>query len=182
MRVQRTAIPAVVIIEPLVFEDERGYFMEAFNAQRYAEQGLTGEFVQDNRSGSRQGVLRGLHYQIRQPQAKLVQVITGEVFDVAVDLRRSSDTFGHWVGVELSATNRRQLWIPPGLAHGFYTVSESAEVTYKVTDYYAPDWERTLLWNDPDIGIKWPLLDGQSPILSEKDAQGVPLSEAETYA
>lgn len=181
MEVQRTSLPGVLIVEPQVFEDERGYFMEAFNADRYAEEGMAGDFVQDNHSGSRQGVLRGLHYQIRRPQAKLVQVTAGEIFDVAVDLRRSSDTFGQWVGVELSAGNRRQLWIPPGFAHGFYTLSEWAEVSYKVTDYYAPEWERTLLWNDPEVGIDWPLIDGQPPIISKKDAEGVPLSEAETY-
>ncbi len=181
MNIQHTKLSGVLIVEPQVFQDDRGYFMEAFNARRFAEEGLEQAFVQDNHSGSQQGVLRGLHYQIRQPQAKLVRVVAGEVFDVAVDLRRSSETFGEWVGLKLSAANRRQLWIPAGFAHGFYTLSEWADVIYKVTDYYAPEHDRTLLWNDPDVGIEWPLLDGRPPILSEKDAEGVPLSKAETY-
>lgn len=174
-------IPEVIRIEPEVFGDARGFFMETFHARRFADAGVNYLFVQDNHSGSRQGSLRGLHYQIRQPQGKLVRVIAGEVFDVAVDLRRSSPWFSRWVGCILSAENKSQLWIPPGFAHGFYVLSEWAEVVYKVTDYYAPEWERTLLWNDSDLGIDWPLLAGLPPIVSTKDAQGNPLRTAETY-
>jgi len=174
-------IPEVIRIEPEVFGDARGFFMETFHARHFADAGVDYPFVQDNHSGSRRGSLRGLHYQIRQPQGKLVRVIAGEVFDVAVDLRRSSPWFSRWVGCTLSAENKRQLWIPPGFAHGFYVLSEWAEVVYKVTDYYAPEWERTLLWNDPDLGIDWPLLAGPLPIVSTKDAQGKPLKTAETY-
>ncbi len=181
MQFMPASIPDIILIQPQVFGDERGFFMETYRAQRFAEQGMAFNFVQDNHSGSRQGTLRGLHYQIRQPQGKLVRVVVGEIFDVAVDLRRKSPTFGHWVGVTLSAQNKLQVWIPPGFAHGFYVLSEWAEVVYKTTDYYAPQWERTLLWNDPDVDIQWPLLNGQFPLISPKDAQGKPLREAEIF-
>jgi dTDP-4-dehydrorhamnose 3,5-epimerase len=181
MQFTPTAIPDVVVIEPRVFQDDRGFFLETFQAQKYEPIGVHSPMVQDNHSGSRRGVLRGLHYQIRCPQGKLVSVAAGEVFDVAVDLRRSSPTFGRWVGVTLSAQNRRQLWIPPGFAHGFYAVAEWAEVCYKVTDYYNPACERTLIWNDPDISVRWPLPEGTAPLLSPKDAQGSPFSRAETF-
>lgn len=176
----KTAIPEVILIEPKVFRDERGFFLESYQKQRFAEQGIRAEFVQDNHSKSVHGVLRGLHYQIRQPQGKLVRVIAGEIFDVAVDIRRNSPTFGQWVGDYLSAENQRMIWIPPGFAHGFFVTSPEAEVLYKATDYYAPEWERTIVWNDPTIQINWPI--GKTlPILSAKDANGKPLSEAETY-
>ena len=155
--------------------------METFQADKYAKQGIPGEFVQDNHSGSMRGVLRGLHYQIRQVQGKLVQVVVGEIFDVAVDIRRSSHTFGKWIGQRLSVENKLQLWIPPGFAHGFYVLSDWAEVIYKATNFYAPGWERTILWNDSEIGIDWPLIDGKLPILSEKDSQGERLQEAEIF-
>ena len=142
---------------------------------------MSAEFVQDNHSGSARGVLRGMHYQIRQPQGKLVRLVVGEIFDVAVDLRRSSSSFGRWVGARLSAEGRDQLWIPPGFAHGFYVLSAWAEVLYKATDYYAPEWERCLLWNDPRVGVEWPISEEAPPILSEKDSQGAPLSQAEAY-
>ncbi len=176
-----TAIPEVLSIEPRVFQDDRGFFLETYQAQKYAAAGIAQPMVQDNHSGSRQGVLRGLHYQIHNPQGKLVRVVAGEIFDVAVDLRRSSPTFGQWVGVTLSAKNHRQLWIPAGFAHGFYTVSEWAEIVYKVTDYYDPKSERTVMWNDPQIGIRWPLRDGVPPLLSPKDAQGLPLAKADSF-
>jgi dTDP-4-dehydrorhamnose 3,5-epimerase len=176
-----TAIPDVICIRPKVFEDERGYFMETFRAQLFAEEGIQYTFVQDNHSSSRQGVLRGLHYQIHQAQGKLVRVILGEVFDVAVDLRRSSPTFGRWVAENLSGGNKKMIWIPPGFAHGFYVISEQAEVAYKTTEYYAPEWDRVLMWNDPKVGITWPLINGTSPELSERDSQGVHLAEVEVY-
>ncbi|MFM8322196.1 MAG: dTDP-4-dehydrorhamnose 3,5-epimerase [Chloroflexota bacterium] len=181
MQFLSTSIPGVIVIEPRLFGDERGYFMETYQAQRFAEAGIPDLFVQDNHSGSRQGILRGLHYQIRQPQGKLVRVVAGEVYDVVVDIRSSSPTFGCWVGETLSVGNRRQVWAPPGMAHGFYVVSEWAEVVYKTTDYYAPQWERTLQWNDPALGIPWPLVDAQPPILSAKDAVGLPLDQAELF-
>jgi dTDP-4-dehydrorhamnose 3,5-epimerase len=181
MQITPLAIPDVILIEPKVFQDDRGFFLETFQAEKYRSVGITIPLVQDNHSGSREGVLRGLHYQIRKPQGKLVSAIVGEVFDVAVDLRRSSPTFGRWVGATLSSQNHRQLWVPPGFAHGFYVLSEWAEITYKVTDFYDPQGERTLIWNDPQVGIDWPLPDGQKPILSPKDAQGKPLSEAELF-
>jgi dTDP-4-dehydrorhamnose 3,5-epimerase len=174
-------IPDIVIVEPKVFGDERGFFMETYREELFAQAGIRARFVQDNHSGSRQGVLRGLHYQIKQPQGKLVRVIVGEVFDVAVDLRRSSPTFGRWLGVHLSAQNRRQVWVPPGFAHGFYVLSDWAELFYKTTDYYAPQWERTLLWNDPSVGIDWPLLPGMPPALSQKDLHGSTLGQAELF-
>jgi dTDP-4-dehydrorhamnose 3,5-epimerase len=176
-----TAIPDVKLITPQVFGDERGFFMETYRASLFEAAGLPHQFVQDNHSGSRRGALRGLHYQIHQSQGKLVRVVAGEVFDVVVDIRRSSPTFGKWVGVSLSAQNRLLLWIPTGFAHGFYVTSEWAEIVYKATDYYAPHWERTLLWNDPDISIAWPLLSGEQPTLSAKDAQGKRIGEADLF-
>jgi len=181
MEFSPTSISDLLLIQPEVYGDGRGFFMETYRAQRFIEAGIPVNFVQDNHSGSRQGILRGLHYQVRQPQGKLVRVVAGEVYDVVVDLRRRSPTFGHWEGTVLSAENKRQLWIPAGLAHGFYVLSPWAEVVYKATDYYAPQWERTLLWNDPDLGIVWPLIDGQPPLLSDKDSQGKLLKEAEVY-
>lgn len=180
MQTKTTAIPDLLLIEPTVFGDDRGFFYESYNRQRFAEMtGVTCEFVQDNHSKSAKGVLRGLHYQIKQPQGKLVRVTSGEVFDVAVDLRKSSATFGKWVGTVLSAVNNRQLWIPEGFAHGFMVLSEHAEFLYKTTDYWAPEFERSLLWNDPAIGIDWPL-DGE-PLLSGKDKTGTLLANAEVY-
>lgn len=181
MKAIPTAIPEVIVLEPKVFGDERGFFYESFNARRFAE--LTGvqvEFVQDNHSKSARNVLRGLHYQIQQPQGKLVRVTAGAVFDVAVDLRRASPTFGRWVGYELSAENQRQMWIPAGFAHGFVVTSTSAEFLYKTTDYWAPQHERSLLWSDPALGIVWPF-DGE-PVLSGKDQQAPVLAEAEVFA
>ena len=179
MRATPTAIPDVLIIEPKVFGDERGFFFESFNACAFAQAtGLDVAFVQDNHSKSAKSVLRGLHYQLPpKAQGKLVRVVQGEVFDVAVDLRKGSKTFGHWVGQILSAQNKQQLWIPTGLAHGFLTLSDSAEFLYKTTDYYSPEHERSLLWNDPALAIDWPL-DG-SPILAAKDAAAKPFAEAE---
>ncbi|EHY77363.1 dTDP-4-dehydrorhamnose 3,5-epimerase [Stutzerimonas stutzeri ATCC 14405 = CCUG 16156] len=181
MKIIETSIPDVLIIEPKVFGDERGFFYESFNAAAFeAATGLRRQFVQDNHSKSQRGVLRGLHYQIQQPQGKLVRVVAGEVFDVAVDLRKSSPSFGRWVGTRLSAQNQRQLWIPEGFAHGFVVLSESAEFLYKTTDYYAPEHERSLLWNDPELGIEWPF--DEPPQLSAKDQAGKCLSDAELFA
>lgn len=180
MQFKPTSIPDVVLIEPEVFGDRRGFFMEVWHRRKFAEAGIDVDFVQDNHSRSVKGTLRGLHYQIRQPQGKLVRVIAGEVFDVAVDLRRNSPTFGRWVGEYLSAENKRLLWLPPGFAHGFYVVSDSAEFMYLCTDYYAPEYERTLLWNDPEVGVEWPV-EGREPVLSGKDRLGVRLREAELY-
>ena len=174
-----TTIPDVLLVKPNIFEDPRGFFLETYRENRFAEAGITQKFVQENHSASERGVLRGLHYQIRQPQGKLVRVIAGEIFDVAVDIRRSSPTFGQWVSIVLSAENKFQMWIPAGFAHGFYVLSECAEVTYKVTDYYAPEWDRSLLWNDPQIGIAWPLT--AAPILSSKDINAKKMSEAELF-
>lgn len=181
MKFTTTSIPIVILIEPKVLSDERGFFFETYRAERFANAGINANFVQDNHSRSKQGTLRGLHYQIRQAQGKLVRVVSGEIFDVAVDLRKSSPTFGKWVGTYLSSENKLQTWIPAGFAHGFYVVGEWAEVLYKASDYYAPQWERTLLWNDPTLNIEWPLIDGKAPIISKKDAQGLPLSQAELY-
>lgn len=181
MRFIPTSIPDIILIEPKVFGDARGFFLETYQAQRFAEAGIPANFVQDNHSGSRQGTLRGLHYQIQQAQGKLVRVIAGEIYDVAVDLRRSSPTFGRWIGVTLTAENKQQLWVPPGFGHGFYVLSEWAEIHYKATDYYAPQWERTILWDDPALGIPWPLIEDQAVLLSPKDAQGSHLAEAELY-
>ncbi|OZI33580.1 dTDP-4-dehydrorhamnose 3,5-epimerase [Bordetella genomosp. 5] len=181
MQAIRQQIPDVVLFEPKVFGDDRGFFFESFNQQQFESlTGLKTQFVQDNHSRSAHGVLRGLHYQMQQPQGKLVRVTSGEVFDVAVDLRRSSPTFGQWVGVHLSAQNKRQLWVPEGFAHGFVVLSESAEFLYKTTNYYAPQHERSILWNDPDLAIEWPI--STDPILSAKDQQGVLLKDADTYA
>jgi dTDP-4-dehydrorhamnose 3,5-epimerase len=179
MIVTSTAIPDVKLVEPKVFGDSRGFFFESWNRRALAAAGLDVDFVQDNHSRSRRGVLRGLHYQVERPQGKLVRVVAGEVFDVAVDLRRSSPTFGRWVGAMLSADNRRMFWVPPGFAHGFIVVSDSADFLYKTTDYWFPEHERTLLWNDPAVGIVWPF-DG-APTLAPKDAAGTPLASAPTY-
>lgn len=178
MKVTPTRIPDVLVIEPKLFGDARGFFLESFNqAAFHAGTGLDVTFVQDNHSRSTRGVLRGLHYQLHQPQGKLVRVVRGAVFDVAVDIRRGSPTFGLWAGTELSEDNHRQLWIPPGLAHGFLVLSESADFLYKTTAYYAPQHERAIVWNDPDIGIEWPL--AESPLLSSKDQQAKRLRDAE---
>ncbi|MRV74523.1 dTDP-4-dehydrorhamnose 3,5-epimerase [Duganella sp. FT92W] len=180
MNVIKTPLEGLLVIEPTVYGDQRGFFYESFNAQRFAEQtGVNVQFVQDNHSRSAKGVLRGLHYQIQQAQGKLVRVTTGSVFDVAVDLRKSSPTFGQWYGLELSAENRLQSWIPAGFAHGFVVTSDVAEFLYKTTDYYAPAYERSVIWNDPAIGIDWPL--DVEPLLSAKDKAGVPLAQAEVF-
>jgi dTDP-4-dehydrorhamnose 3,5-epimerase len=176
-----TTLPDVITIEPQVFGDARGFNLETYHAERFTAAGISAHFVQDNHSGSCRGALRGLHYQIQQAQGKLVRVVVGEIFDVAVDIRRSSPTFGQWIGLRLSAENKLQIWIPPGFAHGFYTLSDWAEVIYKCTDTYAPQWERTLLWNDPDLAIPWPLLDGGLAIVSARDARGLPLKQAEIF-
>jgi dTDP-4-dehydrorhamnose 3,5-epimerase len=181
MNILETALPGVLIIEPRVFGDERGFFMETWNAEAFRAAGLDLSFVQDNHSRSSAGVLRGLHYQLTRPQGKLVRVTAGAVYDVAVDLRRSSAHFGRWVGVELSAENKRMLWVPPGFAHGFLTLSDGTDFLYKCTNLYAPADERCVAWNDAEIGIEWPL--GRLvPQLSAKDRQGVPLAQAEVYA
>lgn len=181
MKITPTAIAGVLILEPRVFGDERGFFMESFNAKAFAAAvGREVPFVQDNHSRSSRGVLRGLHYQIRQPQGKLVRVTAGAVFDVAVDLRRGSPRFGRWVGVELSADNFRQLWVPPGFGHGFLVLSDSADFMYKTTDYYAPEHERCVRWDDPTVGIAWPET-GVAPVLSAKDRAGPPLRDAEVF-
>ena len=180
MQVIQTAIPEVLILEPQVYGDERGFFFESFNEQKFeALTGVKTDFVQDNHSRSAANVLRGLHYQIQQPQGKLVRVVAGEVFDVAVDLRRQSATFGKWVGVNLSAENKRQLWVPTGFAHGFLVLKEGTEFLYKTTDYYAPQHERCIRWNDPEIGIEWPL--AADPILSAKDQLALDFSQAEVF-
>jgi len=181
MNVIRTAIPEVVLIEPKVFGDARGFFFESFNQKAFNDAtGTNHQFVQDNHSRSAQGVLRGLHYQIQQPQGKLVRVVRGAVIDVAVDIRKSSPTFGQWVAEELSEDNHRQLWVPPGFAHGFVVLSEMAEFLYKTTDYYAPSFERCIAWDDPTLAIDWKLA-GRQPLLSAKDAQGLPLATAELF-
>jgi len=178
MKIIKTSIPDVLIIEPEVFSDDRGFFFESFNKALWQEAtGVKVDFVQDNHSRSVKNVLRGLHYQIRQPQGKLVRIIVGEVFDVAVDLRKTSPTFGKWVGVKLSSENKYQLWVPKGFAHGFLVLSDVAEVLYKTTDYYAPEHERSIIWNDPDIGIEWPLRN--KPLLSKKDNLASPFKDAE---
>lgn len=179
MQVIPTDIPEVLIIEPAVFGDERGFFIETWQRKKFAEIGIDIDFVQDNHSRSVQGTLRGLHYQIRQPQGKLVRVTQGAVFDVTVDLRRSSPTFGQWVGEYLTVENKRMLWVPPGFAHGFYVTSDVAEFQYKCTDYYAPEYERSIRWDDPDLGITWPLKG--EPLVSAKDRQGVSLAQAECF-
>jgi dTDP-4-dehydrorhamnose 3,5-epimerase len=180
MQVIATAIPDVLILEPKVFGDDRGFFYESFNQAKFDQlTGMTGEFVQDNHSKSAKNVLRGLHYQIRQPQGKLVRVVTGTVFDVAVDLRRSSKTFGQWVGAILSGENKRQLWVPAGFAHGFLVLQDHTEFLYKTTDYYAPEHERCIRWDDPDLGIDWPLIG--TPNLSAKDQLGINFKAAELF-
>ena len=180
MNIIPTDIPEVLIIEPKVFGDERGFFFESYNERQWEEKtGLRTRFVQDNHSRSAKGVLRGLHYQIRQPQGKLVRCVVGEVFDVAVDLRRSSPTFGKWSGTLLSAENKRQMWVPEGFAHGFLVLSDAAEFLYKTTDYYAPENERGIVWNDPELGIDWPI-EGE-PVLSKKDAEAAPFKDAVYY-
>lgn len=180
MNVLPTALPEVLLIEPIVFSDQRGQFWESFNRRRFLKStGIDADFVQDNHSVSARGAIHGLHYQIRQPQGKLVRVIAGEVFDVAVDLRRTSQNFGRWTGTILSAANKRQMWIPAGFAHGFQVISESAQLLYKVSDYYAPQYERAILWNDPTIAIKWPI--DAAPLLSEKDRAAQRFVDAEVF-
>ena len=179
MNVLETALPGVLVLEPKVFGDARGFFMESWNAKTFADLGLTLPFVQDNHSRSAQGVLRGLHYQLNDPQGKLVRVVSGAVFDVAVDLRRASPHFGKWVGYELSAANQRMMWVPPGFGHGFVVLSESADFLYKTTAYYAPQWDRGVRWDDPDIGVQWPL--DAPPLLSAKDQAAPLLKDAEVY-
>ena len=176
-----TELPGVVLLQPQIFNDPRGYFMEVYRHQAFESLGLPAQFVQENQSGSKKGILRGLHYQIQQPQGKLVRVLVGEVFDVAVDIRRSSPTFKQWVGAYLSAENKQQLWIPPGFAHGFYVLSDWAEVTYKVTTYYAPEWNRSIRWDDPELGVNWPVVAGEQPLLSSGDAKAPYLQEAEIF-
>jgi dTDP-4-dehydrorhamnose 3,5-epimerase len=176
-----TALPGVTLIEPRVFGDERGFFMETWTRAKFAAGGIDVDFVQDNHSASRQWVVRGLHYQLAKPQGKLVRVVQGEVFDVAVDMRRSSPTFGRWVGERLSAENKRMMWVPPGFAHGFMVLSERCEFLYKCTDYYDPASERSLLWNDPALGIEWPIPSGVEAIVSPKDAAAPTLAHAECY-
>jgi dTDP-4-dehydrorhamnose 3,5-epimerase len=180
LKITPTSIPDVLIIEPRVFQDERGFFLESYQKGKFKEAGIDADFVQDNHSRSCQGTLRGLHYQIHQSQGKLVRFVVGEAFDVAVDIRKNSPTFGQWVGHYLSAENKKMLWVPAGFAHGFYVTSPVAEILYKASDYYAPPSERCILWNDPGIGIEWPLIDAQ-PILSPKDEMGVLLSQAEVF-
>jgi dTDP-4-dehydrorhamnose 3,5-epimerase len=179
MKVTKASLAGVLILEPQVFGDERGFFLESYNQRTMAEAGIHQQFLQDNHSFSGRNVLRGLHYQVQHPQGKLLRVVAGDILDVAVDLRRSSTTFGRWEAVRLSGENQRMLWIPPGFAHGFRVVSESAHVLYKSTDFYFPEFERTLAWNDPDLKIDW-LLEGQ-PIISSKDRHGIPFKQAEVY-
>jgi len=181
MQIVECDIPGPLIIEPRVFGDDRGFFLESWNQATFAAAGLTLDFVQDNHSRSARGVLRGLHYQNPRPQGKLVRVINGRAFDVAVDIRKSSPTFGRWVGVELSADNKRMFWVPPGFAHGFLSLEDNTDFLYKCTDFYQPAFEHSLQWDDPAIGIDWPL-DGLSPELSQKDAAAKPLSELEAYS
>jgi len=182
MKFEETSLPGVIRVTPAVFPDDRGYFMETWQQRRFAENGIDVNFVQDNVSHSSRGTLRGLHYQIEQTQGKLVRVTEGEVFDVAVDLRKSSPHYGQWVGEVLSADNKRQLWVPPGFGHGFLVLSETAGFEYKCTDFYAPEHERTVHWSDPDIGIDWPVDDASAVLLSEKDSAAPLLKDAETFA
>ncbi len=181
MKIIDTAIPDVKILEPKVFGDERGFFLESWNADTFKTAGLDIHFVQDNHSFSTQGILRGLHYQLNTPQGKLVRVTRGAVFDVAVDIRRSSPTYGKWVGVEISADNKRSLWVPPGFAHGFYVLSTEVDFLYKCTSVYSATDDRGIAWNDPEVGIEWPLVNGTAPLLSGKDAVAVHLKDAETF-
>lgn len=180
MKITPTAIADVLLFEPTRHGDDRGYFMETFRLSHFQERGLDFNFVQDNQSKSCRGTLRGLHYQLNKPQGKLLRVVSGEVFDVAVDLRRDSPSFGRWIGETLSADNGRQLWVPPGFAHGFYVLSDSAEITYKCTDYYAPEDEHCLIWNDAEVDIDWPLVD-EAPLLSGKDRDGKPLADCKLF-
>ena len=181
MKVIPTAIPDVRIIEPQVFGDHRGYFIETWNSRRFAEHGIDAPFVQDNFSFSKRGTLRGLHYQLKNTQGKLMRVVQGEIFDVCVDIRRSSSTFGQWVGVTLTSENKRSLWVPPGFAHGFLVLSETAAFEYKCTDFYAKEHERTLLWNDPALGIEWPIPEGFEPLIADKDRDGDVLLKADVF-
>ncbi|OBS10002.1 dTDP-4-dehydrorhamnose 3,5-epimerase [Acidihalobacter prosperus] len=181
MRFVPTVLPEVVVVEPDVFGDARGFFLETWHAAKFREGGIDAAFVQDNHSRSRQGILRGLHYQLARPQGKLVRVVTGRVFDVTVDLRRASPRFGRWVGVELSEENQRMLWVPPGFGHGFYVLSEMADFVYKCTDFYAPEHERCIRWDDPTLAIDWPIPTHAAPLVSAKDAEGAWLGEAEVY-
>jgi len=176
-----TEIPGVIIVEPDVFGDHRGFFMESWHAEKFVEAGIDEQFVQDNHSRSNQGILRGLHYQIEQPQGKLVRVLSGEVFDVAVDLRRDSPTFGKWFGMTLNDIDKKMLWVSPGFAHGFYVVSEQADFFYKCTELYAPEHERAIRWDDPDLAIDWPIASGQEPVLAPKDAAAKSFKDAEVY-
>lgn len=180
MKIISTPIPDIRLIQPKIFEDDRGFFLESYQKRQYAEAGIDADFVQDNHSKSYHGILRGLHYQIKKPQGKLMRVIAGEIYDIAVDIRRSSPTFGKWFGTYLSSENKQMLWVPVGFAHGFYVTSQEAEVLYKTTDYYFPQWERTIAWNDPTIDISWPL-QNELPILSPKDEAGKFLPEAEVF-
>jgi dTDP-4-dehydrorhamnose 3,5-epimerase len=182
MRFESTAIPDVILILPQVFGDARGFFLESWEERKFAAAGIDARFVQDNHSRSARSVLRGLHYQIRQSQGKLVRVVKGAVYDVAVDIRRSSPTFGRWVGIELSEENHRMLWVPPGFAHGFLVLTESADFLYRCTDFYAPEHERTIRWNDPDLAIAWPVTAGAPPVLSSKDTAGALFRDAECFA
>jgi len=181
MRFTATTHPEIILVEPLTFQDNRGFFMETYQKEKFYQAGIPYEFVQDNHSSSIKGTLRGLHYQIIHAQGKLVRVAQGEVFDVAVDLRRGSPFFGKWVGEILSEKNKVQLWIPPGFAHGFYALSDQADVIYKTTEYYFPEGDRCIRWNDPDLAIEWPLYKGKHPLLSTKDAEGCAFSQAEVY-
>jgi len=177
-----TQIRDVVVIDPVVYEDERGFLMETWRASRFEEAGIDARFVQDVHSRSAKGTIRGLHYQIRQAQGKLIRVLRGEAFDVAVDIRKSSPTFGQWVGETLSEGNRRLIWVPPGFAHGFVVLSEFADIEYRLTDYHAPEHARSIRWDDPDIAIEWPVAAGRTPLLSDADNEGVPFRDAEVYA
>ncbi|MFT5352121.1 MAG: dTDP-4-dehydrorhamnose 3,5-epimerase [Gammaproteobacteria bacterium] len=181
MEIITTRIPEVIILKPKVFEDDRGFFMEVWNSTRFREAGIDVEFVQDNHSKSKQGTLRGLHYQIQKPQGKLMKVISGRVYDVVVDMRKNSPTFGQWVGEFLSASNKKMLWVPPGFAHGFYVTSKYAEIYYKCTDIYAAEYERSLLWNDKDLAIIWPLVKDMEISISQKDTKGKTFAEADYY-
>jgi dTDP-4-dehydrorhamnose 3,5-epimerase len=181
MEFSPTKLPDVQLIKPNVFSDQRGFFVETYREALFRKHGIPYSFVQDNHSLSQRGTLRGLHYQISQVQGKLIRVVVGEIFDVVVDIRRGSPSFGQWMGEVLSAENKYQLWIPPGFAHGMYVLSETTEVIYKMTGYYVPEWERTLLWNDPEIGIEWPLIEGQALILNEKDKHGKYLHDADLF-
>ena len=181
MKITETVIGDVLVLEPVIHGDNRGFLLETFRKSWFEERGINLEFVQDNHSMSRRGILRGLHYQVNKPQGKLIRVVEGEIFDVAVDLRQASPTFGKWVGVTLSADNKLQLWVPPGFAHGFYVTSETAQIVYKCTEYYSPADDRSLIWNEKSIGIQWPLVDGQ-PILSERDQNAPPLKYAELFS